>query len=264
MCRSRKPARSSTGAPLGPAKISQRRVVWIDRSGREIRQLDARDPLSTANQLCAFAGRPAAALSATRRTGCGCWMPNAARVTRFTVGGQRQLPAVVAGRPACWCTRASGTACAICTQRSLTERRRRSGLLASPGVEGRARLVAGRAACCSTATRDAEDAVGSRGWCRGRACRATGLGRAAGRPTDRQGDGRGPRRRLVELNGQFSPDGEWIAYDSDETGPPRRSTPSRFAARVPSNDRVRSTGGSEATMARATARSCSLCPWTGS
>ncbi len=228
---------SETGAlvyrrALGEGE-TQRRLVWLDREGREIRQLDAREPVNS-NQL---ALSPDGQRLVVGNPADGLWMMDTERGTRtrFTVDTNDSFPLWSRdGNVLVYTSLRDGV-------RNLYHRSLAGGdaerLLASPGSkaahdwspDGRLLLY-----------RDFDPKTRSDLWVI--PVEPAGQPGRVRVPTD----GRAApvvQTPAQEQNGQFSPDGEWIAYDSDESD--RREIYIQPFRRQGTKQRVSIDGGSQ-------------------
>ena len=228
---------SETGAlvyrrALGEGE-TQRRLVWLDREGREIRQLDAREPVNS-NQL---ALSPDGQRLVVGNPADGLWMMDTERGTRtrFTVDTNDGFPLWSRdGNVLVYTSLRDGV-------RNLYHRSLAGGdaerLLASPGSkaahdwspDGHLLLY-----------RDSDPKTRSDLW--------VIPVEPAGQPGRMRvpADGRAApvvQTPAQEQNGQFSPDGEWIAYDSDESD--RREIYIQPFRRQGTKQRVSIEGGSQ-------------------
>ena len=184
----------------------QRRLVWFDRSGKELRRLDDREPINASSFALSRDGRHLA----VERQG-SIWTLDAARgqLVRLT-SGQGILPLwSFDGEHVVFQSRREG----ICNlyQVSLTGGNEEL-LLATPGSkaaqdwspDGRLLLY-----------RDLDPRTGMDLWVLPveRDLSSRRLRPAAGQKAEPVANG-----SARELGGQFSPDGLWLAYESDESG----------------------------------------------
>ena len=197
----------------------QRRLVWHDRSGKELQRLDDRDPVNANHMALSPDGRR---LAVSRES---IWMFDTARglLTRFT-SQQDSIPLWSRdGARLVFQSTRDGV-------RNLYQRELAGSedelLLATPGSKGAndwspdGRLLL---------YRDVDPRTGFDLWVLPFEQEGVGAGSATnlGETSAR----RGPLRPVegadavpiahtsaTETNGQFSPDGQWIAYESDESG----------------------------------------------
>jgi Tol biopolymer transport system component len=198
----------------------QRRLVWHDRSGKELQRLDDRDPVNANHMALSPDGRR---LAVSRDS---IWMFDTARglLTRFT-SQQDSIPL--------WSP--DGTRLVFQSTRDGVRNlyhRELTGsedelLLATPGSKGATdwspdgRLLL---------YRDVDPRTGFDLWVLPFEHEGAGAGPAASLDGE-SGNARGRLRPVegasavpiahtsaTETNGQFSPDGQWIAYESDESG----------------------------------------------
>ena len=210
----------------------QRRLIWVDRSGREIRQLDARDPLHSDHFALSPNGRQAALSRA------GLWLLDAERgtTTRLTTEAADSYPLWSRdGRMLVYTSLRDGVRNLYQVLSNGTEPEL---LLATPGSkaahswspDGRELLF-----------RDTDPTTRSDLW----VVSVEPAGDQSGRLRI-AGDGKPipvAKTPAQELNGQFSPDGGWIAYESNESG--RQEVYVQPFRRQGARQRVSIDGGSE-------------------
>ena len=187
----------------------QRRLVWIDRAGREIRQLDAREPLRATYFALSPDGKQGAV---SRGAGGGLSLLDAERgtVTRFTSDADSFPLWTRDGRVLVYTSLRDGVRNLY--QRSLTGGESEL-LLGTPGSKAAHdwspdnRLLL---------YRDTDPATRSDLW----ALPVEPLDDQSGRVRPARGGKPTPvaQTPAQETNGQFSPDGQWIAYESNESG----------------------------------------------
>jgi len=196
----------------------QRRLVWHDRSGKELQRLDDRDPVNANHMALSPDGRR---LAVSRDS---IWMFDTARglLTRFT-SQQDSIP-LWSPDGARLVFQSTRDGVRNLYQRELTGSVDEL-LLATPGSKGAndwspdGRLLLYRDVDPRTGfdlwvlPLEHEGAAGSAASLDGESGR-----RGALRPVEGASSVPIAHTSASETNGQFSPDGQWIAYESDESG----------------------------------------------
>ena len=210
----------------GDVEALQRRLVWFDRSGKEVQRLDDRDPVNTSHMALSPDGRRLA----VRRE--SIWTLDTARglLSRFTSGPEDLYPLWSPDGDRLVFTSSREGGRLNLYQRALTGGEDEL-LFATSGSkaahdwspDGRLLLY-----------RDVDPRTGFDLWVlpveREGAATGPAIAGSAVIPADSRGvsgrlrPARGEKPMPIaqtpaaEMNGQFSPDGAWIAYQSDESG----------------------------------------------